>query len=117
MKLEPSILLKTGQPLHLSCRVLGSPVISIAWFKDCCEMASVPSCSMNFDGLVASLDIEESLVKDGGEYVCMATSEAGSDQCTCSVTVKGWFINFCLRSLAYSPPSHVHLIFPQKSCF
>lgn len=91
MKPEPSMLLKTGQPLHLSCLVQGSPVISIAWFKDGCEMGSAPSCSMNFDGLVASLDIEESLVEDGGQYVCIASSEAGSDRCTCSVTVKGWF--------------------------
>lgn len=94
MKPEPSMLLKTGQPLHLSCRVQGSPVISIAWFKDGCEMGSAPSRSMCFDGLIASLDIDECSVEDGGQYVCMASSEAGSDQCSSSVTVKGWFCPF-----------------------
>lgn len=91
MKPEPSILLKTGQPLHLSYRVQGSPVISITWFKDGCEMGSAASRSMCFDGLIASLDIEKCSVEDSGQYICMASSEAGSDQGSSSVTVKGWF--------------------------
>lgn len=94
MKPEPSVLLKTGQPLHLSCRVQGSPVISVAWFKEGSEMGSTPSRSMCFDGSIASLDIEECSVEDGGQYVCMASSEAGSEQCSSSVTVKGWFCPF-----------------------
>lgn len=91
MKLEPSQLLKTGQPLKLSCKVQGTPVISIKWFKNGSEITSDYRHTMSFDTSIATLEVENCSVEDSGEYVCTASSEAGKDQCSSSVTVKGWF--------------------------
>uniref|UniRef100_A0A8P4G7Z7 Ig-like domain-containing protein n=1 Tax=Dicentrarchus labrax TaxID=13489 RepID=A0A8P4G7Z7_DICLA len=96
MKLEPSVLLKTGQPLKLSCKVQGTPVINITWFKNGSKIASDHRHTMSFDSSIATLELENCSVEDSGDYVCMGSSQAGQDQCSSSVTVKGWF-----RSFAY----------------
>lgn len=89
MKFEPSRLLKAGQPLKLSCKVQGTPVISVMWSKDGSEITADHRYSTSFDGSVACLEGETSCVEDSGEFVCLASSEAGRDQCSCLVTVKG----------------------------
>lgn len=91
MKLESLQLLRAGQPLNLSCRVQGTPVIGITWFKNGSEIISDLRHMMSFDGSVATLQVESCSVEDTGDYVCEASSEAGTDQCSSSVTVKGWF--------------------------
>lgn len=91
MKLQPLLLLKTGQPLKLSCKVQGTPVIAIAWLKNGSEIGSDDRHTMSFDSSIATLEVESCSVEDSGDYVCVATSEAGRDGCSSSVTVKGWF--------------------------
>ncbi|KAI4795897.1 hypothetical protein KUCAC02_029578 [Chaenocephalus aceratus] len=88
MKLEPSQLLKAGQPLKLSCKVQGTPVIAITWFKNGSEICADRRHSMSFEGSVASLQVDSCSVQDAGEFVCTASSEAGSDRCSTSVTVQ-----------------------------
>uniref|UniRef100_A0A3P8SVR7 Ig-like domain-containing protein n=1 Tax=Amphiprion percula TaxID=161767 RepID=A0A3P8SVR7_AMPPE len=88
MKPEPSQLLRTGHPLKLSCKVQGSPVISVAWFRNGSEIVSDRRHSMSFDSSMALLQVESCSVQDSGDYVCVASSEAGRDQCSSSVTVK-----------------------------
>ncbi|KAM4608731.1 titin-like [Polymixia lowei] len=88
MKLEPSQLVETGQPLTLSCKVHGSPVISAKWFKNGCEISSDYRHTMSFSNSVASLEVVDCTVEDSGDYVCVASSEAGSDRCSSTVTVK-----------------------------
>uniref|UniRef100_A0A3Q1G1Q4 Ig-like domain-containing protein n=1 Tax=Acanthochromis polyacanthus TaxID=80966 RepID=A0A3Q1G1Q4_9TELE len=88
MKPEPSQLLRTGHPLKLSCKVQGSPVISVAWFRNGSEIVSDHRHSMSFNSSMASLQVESCSVQDSGDYVCVASSEAGRDQCSSSVTVK-----------------------------
>lgn len=94
MKFEPSQLLKTGQPLKLTCKVQGTPVISITWFKDGSEIASDHRHRLSFDSSIATLEVQDCSVEDSGDYVCIASSEAGRDQCSSLVTVKGWFSSF-----------------------
>lgn len=89
MKLEPSRLLKAGQPLKLSCKVQGTPVILIKWMKNGSEITSDHRHSMSFENSLASLEVDNCCVEDSGEYVCLASSEAGREQCSCSVTIKG----------------------------
>ena len=55
------------------------------------EIASSPKYAMAVDDLVASLEIVQCTVEESGDYVCLASSEAGSDRCSSTVTVKGWF--------------------------
>lgn len=94
----------------------GSPVISISWFKNGLEIISDLRHSMCFDTSIATLDVERCTVEDSGQYVCMASNEAGTDQCSSSVTVKGWFSPFNLRGLVHPVP-HVHFITSQRPGF
>lgn len=91
MKLEPSRVLQTGQPLKLSCKVQGSPEIRITWLKDGSEIVSSDRNIMSFDGSVAALEIPSCCVEDSGEFVCLAINESGRDQCSSSVAIKGLY--------------------------
>lgn len=91
MKLEASQLLKTGQSLKLSCKVHGTPVINVTWLKNGNEISSDDRRTISFDGSITSMEIENCSVDDSGYYICMASSEAGRDESSCSVTVKGLF--------------------------
>lgn len=90
MRPEPQ-LLRAGQTLKLSCKVQGTPLISIMWLKNGSEVTPDQRHILSFDGSIASLELEACCVEDGGEYVCVASSQAGQDQCSTMVTIKGWF--------------------------
>lgn len=59
------------------------------------EISPGPKYTMSSADLVASLEVLGCSVEDSGDYVCVASSEAGSDRCSCTLTVKGWFLFFC----------------------
>lgn len=67
----------------------GTPVIGIMWFKNDSEIVSDHRHSMSFDSSIASLEVKECSVEDSGHYLCVASSEAGRDQCSSWITVKG----------------------------
>lgn len=90
-KLEATTLVTCGQSSRLECRATGSPVIIFKWFKDEMEITPGPKYTMAADDLVASLEIVQCTLAESGDYVCVASSEAGSDCCRGTVTVKGWF--------------------------
>lgn len=90
-KLEATKLVTSGDSTRMECKVTGSPVISFKWFKDEMEISSSPKYTMALTDLEASLEIVNCTVEDSGDYVCVASSEAGSDRCSSTVTVKGWF--------------------------
>lgn len=90
-KLETTKLVTSSDSARLECRVTGSPVITFKWFKDELEISSSHKYTMAVTDLVASLEVVDCIVEDSGDYVCEASSEAGSDRCSSTVTVKGWF--------------------------
>lgn len=90
-KLEATKLVTRGDSSRLECKVTGSPVISFKWFKDEMEIGSGPKYAISSVDSVASLEISDCTLEDSGDYVCVASSEAGSDRCISTVTVKGWF--------------------------
>lgn len=90
-KLEATRLITCGDSSRLDCKVTGSPVITFKWFKDEMEITPSPKYTMAVEDLVASLEIVQCTVEESGDYVCVASSEAGSDRCCSTVTVKGWF--------------------------
>lgn len=63
------------------------------------EISPSSKYTMTLTDLVASLDIVNCSVEDSGAYVCLASSEAGSDRSSSTVTVKGWF-SFGLQMLS-----------------
>lgn len=89
-KLEATKLITSGDTARLECKVTGSPVISLKWFKDEMEICPGPKYTMVFRDTVVSLEVIDCTVEDSGDYFSVATSEAGSDRCSSTVTVKGW---------------------------
>ena len=90
-KLQTTKLVTSGDSSRLECKVTGSPVITFKWFKDEMEISSGHKYTMTVTDLVASLEMVDCTVEDSGDYVCVASSEAGSDRCSSTVTVKGWW--------------------------
>lgn len=90
-KFDATKLVTSSDSARLECKVTGSPVITFKWFKDEMEISSSPKYTMALTDVVASLEIVNCTVEDSGDYVCVASSEAGSDRCSSTVTVKGWF--------------------------
>lgn len=79
-----------GSPVVMECKVIGSPVIQMKWFKNDTEISSNDNkYQMGFNDSVATLEIANSVVDDSGEYVCEASSEAGSDRCKSVIAIKG----------------------------
>lgn len=89
-RLEATKLVTAGDSAKLECKATGSPVVTFKWFKDEREISSSPKYTMASTDTVASLEIMKCAVEDSGDYVCVAASEAGSDRCSSTVTVKGW---------------------------
>lgn len=58
------------------------------------EISPGPKYTMSVVDLVASIEILGCSVEDSGEYLCVASSEAGVDRCSSTVTVKGWLYFF-----------------------
>lgn len=90
-KLEATKLVTSGDVARLECKVTGSPVITFKWFKDEMEISSGPKYTMGVTDSMVSLEMANCTVEDSGDYICVASSEAGSDHCSSTVTVKGQF--------------------------
>uniref|UniRef100_A0A3B3YUD1 Ig-like domain-containing protein n=1 Tax=Poecilia mexicana TaxID=48701 RepID=A0A3B3YUD1_9TELE len=87
-KLDATKLVTSGVSIRLECKVSGSPVISFKWFKDEMEISSSPKYTISVSDVEATLEILNCATGDSGDYVCVASSEAGSDRCSSTVTVK-----------------------------
>lgn len=108
-KLEATRLVSSGASTRLECSVTGSPVISFQWLKDQVELSSSAKHRLAVSGSTASLELLGCTVEDSGEYVCVASSEAGRDRCSSTVTVKGWCTGHSVsagRYRRYRPVSH-----------
>lgn len=90
-KLEATKLVTSGDSARLECKVNGSPVISFKWFKDEMEISAGAKYAVTITDVVTALEVVDCTVEDSGNYVCVASSDAGSDRCSSTVTVKGWF--------------------------
>lgn len=88
-RLEPSQLIKKGEYAQLECKVKGTPEIKISWFKDDREIEESDKYKMSLVGATAVLRLLDITVEDSGEYMCVATNEAGKDTCSSVVAVKG----------------------------
>ena len=91
-KLDATRLVTSGDSTRLEAKVTGSPVINFKWSKDQMEISSGPKYKISSTDSVAALEIVDCTVEDSGDYNCAASSEAGSDRCSSTVTVKGWSV-------------------------
>ncbi|XP_064112208.1 cell adhesion molecule Dscam2-like isoform X2 [Macrobrachium nipponense] len=74
---EPSLQrVDLGRPTKLTCRVSGSPVNSVTWYKDGRPLPPLPRVT-SYD---KSLHITQISREDGGMYQCLAKNDEDSSQ-------------------------------------
>uniref|UniRef100_A0A8C2MET6 Hemicentin-1 n=1 Tax=Cricetulus griseus TaxID=10029 RepID=A0A8C2MET6_CRIGR len=74
-----------GQQLTLPCTLLaGNPIPERRWIKNSAMLVQNPYITVRSDG---SLHIERVRLQDGGEYTCVASNVAGTNNKTTSVAV------------------------------
>lgn len=78
-----------GDAVTLTCRIAGSPDISVAWFKGDGKLRKSHTCLMEFANGVATLTLTQTTKFDRGEYICKAENRVGSASTSCRVMVKG----------------------------
>ncbi|XP_052593110.1 hemicentin-1 isoform X2 [Peromyscus californicus insignis] len=84
--ISPSVVnVIEGQQLTLPCTLLaGNPIPERRWMKNSAMLVQNPYITVRSDG---SLHIERVRLQDGGEYTCVASNVAGTNNKTTSVAV------------------------------
>ncbi|XP_012721740.2 hemicentin-1 [Fundulus heteroclitus] len=72
-----------GDEIRFVCSASGSPPPQIFWSHGKAVLANHPRFSVSKDGV---LSIRAALPEDAGDYICLATNEAGSASQTASLT-------------------------------
>lgn len=98
-KVDPSYLMLPGESARLHCKLKGSPVIQVTWFKNNKELNESNTIRMSFVNSEAILDITDVKVDDSGNYSCEAMNDVGSDSCSSEIVIKGLFTQ--LQSTAF----------------
>ncbi|KAM9664703.1 opioid-binding protein/cell adhesion molecule-like [Trichechus inunguis] len=87
-KVDPSYLMLPGESARLHCKLKGSPVIQVTWFKNNKELNESNTVRMSFVNSEAILDITDVKVEDSGNYSCEAVNDVGSDSCSTEIVIK-----------------------------
>lgn len=88
-KVDPSYLMLPGESARLHCKLKGSPVIQVTWFKNNKELTESNTIRMSFVNSEAVLDITDVKVEDSGTYSCEAVNDVGGDSCSAEIVIKG----------------------------
>ena len=81
--------LTEGSTVNLECSVLAHPAPSISWFWNRAPFEPSPECSLSFDGVLATLQIEAVSAELSGMFKCVATNSLGSARTLCNLSVQG----------------------------
>lgn len=81
--------MKEGASARFECIVTGTPDIKVSWYKNGSEIIASAKYTTSFDGSVAILEIIDMILEDSAHYVCEIRNEAGSDNCSTEVEIKG----------------------------
>lgn len=73
----------------MECKVYGSPPISVSWFHEGNEISSGRKYQTTLTDNTCALTVNVLEESDAGDYTCIATNVAGSDECSAPLTVRG----------------------------
>lgn len=88
-RLESTTVWKQGSIARLQCSIKGSPELHTTWFFNDKELSAGGRYSMALKEGVTTLEIQDVVVSDGGNYTCEVFNEAGCESCSTKATVKG----------------------------
>lgn len=81
----------SGSSVVMECKVYGSPPISVSWFHEGNEISSGRKYQTTLTDNTCALTVNMLEESDSGDYTCIATNMAGSDECSAPLTVRGQF--------------------------
>lgn len=98
-KLKP-IQLMDGEPMKLTCRVIGNPTPKISWFHNKHLLTPNKGTVMIQDGNgFCELDLPEVFVEDAGIYSCKAINKFGKSTTKTNVVIEGiTTLSVCISS-------------------
>ncbi|XP_076449773.1 uncharacterized protein LOC143286078 isoform X2 [Babylonia areolata] len=77
-----------GGQVVLQCKVSGVPAPDINWSVNHKTIKPSRFFQLSYQQNIAQLLVAEAFSEDEGEYTCTATNSAGTDSCSCYVTVE-----------------------------
>nr|XP_006823021.1 PREDICTED: titin-like [Saccoglossus kowalevskii] len=81
---------KEGSSARFDCKVTGTPLPSVKWYRNNLEIQDSPDFQYITDGENVSLLISETFPDDTGEYTCKASNQVGLASCTAKLLVDGF---------------------------
>lgn len=88
-RLEASIVWMQGATARLQGTVKGSPELHTSWFFNNSELSTGGRYEISLKDGSATLEIQDVMLSDSGNYTCEVLNESGCESCSTKVTVKG----------------------------
>lgn len=80
-----------GKDVSLNCELKGTAPFEITWYKDKKALKEGRKYKFVYEGCSATIHILGLEASDATEYECKASNSVGSDTCTVSVKLRGWY--------------------------
>lgn len=79
-----------GTNITFSATVKGSAPLKLKWFRGSTEIVSGKGCAVALRGDTATLELFQIAKSHAGDYTCQVSNDAGMDDCSVNLFVKGW---------------------------
>ena len=94
IKTFESVSAAVGNLLRLECQVDEDTGVTITWTKDGKKIHQTMESKLSFEEKVIVLEISKAKLKDSGRYVCTASNDAGTSDCSAVLTVQGKIFDY-----------------------
>ncbi|KRT85768.1 Immunoglobulin, partial [Oryctes borbonicus] len=81
-------VIEEGSKFTFVCKVIGTPMPIVTWYKDGISIQNFPDYETSFDQGLCTLTIDETFADDSARYSCKATNAAGSAETSAALLVK-----------------------------
>lgn len=88
------IVCRAGSSMSLICKVEGTPLPTVQWYKDGMCVDTSPNYTTTYNNGEAVLSVDSLKPEDQGLYSCKATNRLGSESTAANLTVECKFISY-----------------------